>query len=246
MRKAAAEKERAANERALERRPGARVNWHHRNFLDSWWRLSYRREDFLAAVAKVDRYISVTRTSSEKRGPVFTFVDAAVHLGDTAVAFDFSDDYSFGILQSSLHELWFRERCTTLETRLTYTSKTVFDSFVWPQSPDPDQVNLVASLAAEIINYRAERLDQGVTLAAQYDVLREPGKSRLRDLHGRLNSAVIAVYGFDPKLDLLTQLLSLNLETAQKEEAGEVVTPPGPGGAEARVSDWRMLPKTTS
>ena len=76
IRKQAAAIEARENQKTLTRNPGARVNWHHRNFLDSWWRLGYRREDMLDAIARLDRYIALTRTSSEQRGPVFTFVDA--------------------------------------------------------------------------------------------------------------------------------------------------------------------------
>jgi hypothetical protein len=44
-----------------------------------------------------------------------------------------ASDYSFGILQSGLHWLWFKERCSTLKGDFRYTSDTVFDTFAWPQ-----------------------------------------------------------------------------------------------------------------
>ena len=55
-----------------------------------------------------------------------------------------------------------------------------------------------------------------------------PGKHPpLKDAHAALNAAVLAAYGFDPKKDLLVQLLELNLAVAAKEKAGEPVTAPG-------------------
>ena len=141
-----------------------------------------------------------------------------------------------------MHVLWFRERCTTLETRLTYTSKTIFEAFPWPQSPAEADVSRVAEAAAKIVEHRAAALGQGVTLAAQYNVLREPGRSKLRGLHDRLDAAVLQAYEFDPSVDALTQLLSLNLEVAQREKDGEPVTPPGPVGDKCRISDWRLAP----
>lgn len=38
---------------------------------------------------------------------------------------------------------------------------------------------------------------------------------------------MIDAYGFDPKGDLLAQLLGLNLEVARREREGEPVTAPG-------------------
>ncbi|MGC5031499.1 DNA methyltransferase [Micromonospora sp. DT229] len=242
-RQEAASTEQERNDVALRRNSRARVNWHYRNFLQQWWRLSYRREEMLEALQGSDRFIAITRTSSELRGPVFTFLDSAVHLGDSGVAFAFDDDYSFGILQASPHVAWFRERCTTLETRLTYTSGNVFDTFPWPQGPSESAVLAVAEAAAAIIEHRAKALGNGVTLAAQYDVLRRPGRSHLRTLHERLDDAVVAAYGFDPEVDLLAQLLSLNLQIAEKEAGKEEVTPPGPPpGVACRVSDWKLPP----
>ena len=54
-----------------------------------------------------------------------------------------------------------------------------------------------------------------------------PGKHPLKDARAALDSAVLAAYGFDPKGDVLAQLLALNLEVSRREKAGEPVTAPG-------------------
>lgn len=132
---------------------------------------------------------------------VFTFVDAAVHPGDTVVAFTLADDYSFGILQSHAHRAWFEARCTTLETRLAYTSGTVFDPFPWPQQPAPATVTAVTHAAAALLDHRANATAGGTSLAQLYDVLRRPGRSALRTLHNDLDAAVLAAYDFDPSVN---------------------------------------------
>ena len=38
----------------------------------------------------------------------------------------------------------------------------------------------------------------------------------LQDARAALDAAVMAAYGFDPKMDLLAQLLSLNLDVAAR------------------------------
>jgi hypothetical protein len=227
------------NARILAGNPKARVNVHHVRFADRWWMLGYRREEMLEALSGLDRYIALTRTSSEKRGPVFMFVDGRVRISDGAVSFPFSDDYSFGILQSGLHARWFEAKCTTLETRLTYTARSVGAHFPWPQEPTSDHVVAVAKAAAAINEHRSKPFSMGVTLAAQYDVLRKPGKSTLRDLHGALEDAVMAAYGFEPGTDVLPQLLALNHEVAEREANGDDVTGPGPiTGIDTRLSTW--------
>jgi hypothetical protein len=81
------------------------------------------------------------------------------------------------------------------------------------------------------------------TLGEQYDSLRQPGRSRLRDLHDALDRAVLDVYGFDPDEDLLAQILALNLSLAELEQAGGAVRGPGPQGlANTTRSTWRIEP----
>ncbi|MCE0487371.1 DNA methyltransferase [Ornithinimicrobium sediminis] len=233
-----AQKQAAVNREILQANPRARVNVHHIRFADHWWMLGYRRADMLEALDGFPRYIALTRTSSELRGPVFTFVDPGWHISDSAVAFPFADDYSLGILQSNLHTEWFREKCTTLETRLTYTAKNVGGHFPWPQDPHPDAAERVARAAAAIVDHRAAAFGDGRTLAQQYDVLRRPGRSTLRDLHTELDSAVLEAYGLDPAIDVLTQLLALNHLVAERERAGEAVTRPGAVNCNCTFSNW--------
>ena len=237
-RQAKADKERERNAVAIAANPKAKVNKHHAGFLDRWWTIAWRREQYLKSTAGLDRYIALTRTSSEKRGPVFSFVSGEFRVSDSIVAFPFSDDYSLGILQSSVHEIWFRERCTTLETRLTYTSEAVFDSFPWPQHPEQEPIDRVTRATTAIVAYRADAFRQGASLAAQYDVLRRPGKSKLRDLHSELNAAVLDLYGFDKDEDLLTQILELNLLVGQREATDQEVTRPGRQPTSEPASTW--------
>ncbi|MFC8921712.1 DNA methyltransferase [Cellulosimicrobium sp. NPDC057127] len=234
-----AERQRKKNAEVLGRNPKARINVHHLNFAERWWRLGYRRTDLIERLGRLDRYIALTRTTSFERGPVFTFVDGTFRPTDSCVAFPLDDDYAFGILQSAAHVAWYRERATTLKVDPNYTSRTVSDTFPWPQDPSADQVRAVAEAAAAIVEHRAKPFGMGITLAAQYDVLRRPGRSTLRDLHTALDAAVMEAYGFEPGTDVLAQLLALNHEVAAREAAGQKVTGPGPvAGVATRLSTW--------
>src|SRR5664280_1968527 len=71
-----------------------------------------------------------------------------------------------------------------------------FDSYPWPQQPSSDDVQRITHAVKEILILRATHSQMGLTLARQYDVLRIPGKSQLRDLHQELDTAVLQAYGF--------------------------------------------------
>jgi hypothetical protein len=236
QRSAQAKREEEGNRAAILDDPSARVNWHHRNFLRNWWRLSYRRDDLLDALRPLKRYLTVSRVASEARPPVFVFVKSSVRPSDAIQAFAFEDDYSFGVLQSSLHERWFRGRCSTLKSDLRYTSKTVFNSFPWPQSPSVAAVAGVAGAAEAIQTERHQLSQRGLTLAQQYAAFKLPGANRLRDLHAELDKRVVAAFGFDRRRDLLLQLLELNQVLAGEEAQGKSVRGPGCTGLVRHIS----------
>jgi SAM-dependent methyltransferase len=238
-RKSSAQKEAEANQEILSKNPKARVNWHHRNFLAKWWQHSYRREEFLAAILPLDRFITLSATASQKRRPVYTFVSTAIHPSHAVQCFAFDDDYSLGILQSTAHEAWFRGRCSTLKMDLRYTPKTVFNSFPWPQDPSPSEVAGVVSATAQLLKVRESLLSAGLSLAQQYDSLHDPGKNELLLAHERLDEVVMAAYGFDASTEVLESLLDLNLRIAGREAASQEVRGPGGRGFESiRLTDY--------
>ena len=90
------------------------------------------------------------------------------------------------------------------------------------------QFKSVAEAGREIRRIRTEALKSAKGgLRAIYRTLELPGKNPLKDAHAALDAAVLKAYGFDPKDDLLSQLLALNLEVARRIETGQLVTSPG-------------------
>lgn len=226
IREEAARKEAANNAERLAVDPKAKPRRHHSSFLDTWWQHAYRRSDMIAAIEPLKRYVALTILANEKRPSVYAFVDSRIRPSALLQVFAFEDNYSFGVLHSNLHRTWFEARCSTLETRLRYTSTSVFDSFPWPQAPSPEHVETISGIVDELLDLRAKNLAAGMSLAAQYDTLRQPGKSRLRTLHAALDAAVLAAYGFSTDDDVLAQLLALNLDIAAEPQHAR-----GPGPA---------------
>jgi len=95
-------------------------------------------------------------------------------------------------------------------------------------SGDIAKITSVAEAAREVRGIRAEALrNLKGGLRALYRTLERPGASPLKDAHAVLDAAVLSAYGFNPKQDLLAQLLALNLEVAANIERHEPVTAPG-------------------
>jgi hypothetical protein len=224
-REAAAKEEAERNAPVLAGDPTAKVNWHHRNFLNRWWLLSYARQEMVAKIAKLTRYIVCGQVTKR---PIFEFAAAAIRPNAALMVFPFADDYSFGILQSSIHWTWFVAKCSTLTERFRYTSDTVFDTFPWPQAPTLDQARAIASAAGAVRTLRRKVMAENHwSLRDIYRTLEQPGKNPLRDAQTELDKAVSAAYEMKSKADQLTFLLTLNQVVAEREKTGAPVVAPG-------------------
>jgi hypothetical protein len=190
-----------------------------------WWQFYDYRPGTVAAINSVSRYIACSRVT--KRA-IFEFVSASIHADSSLVIFPLADDYSYGILQSGLHWVWFLARCSTLKGDFRYTSDTVFDTFPWPQSPTLAQVKAVAEAAISLRALRREIMAaNGWSLRDLYRTLETPGTNRLRDAQAALDSAVRTAYGMTVSEDTLAFLLALNLQFAGLEARGQKITLPG-------------------
>jgi hypothetical protein len=79
---------------------------------------------------------------------------------------------------------------------------------------DGTAVTSVAAAGREIRRIRDEALPKMKGgLRALYRTLELPGANPLKDAHAALDAAVFAAYGFDPKADLLAQILALRRVT---------------------------------
>jgi hypothetical protein len=176
-------------------------------------------------LATMPRYIACSDTTKR---PIFVFISREIRPDHKLRVFAFADDYSFGIMQSHAHWLWFVTKCSKLKSDFNYTSSTVFDTFPWPRAATVKQIDAVAAAAREVRRVRVEALPKlKGGLRALYRTLELPGANPLKDAHAALDAAVLAAYGFSAKQDLLAQLLALNQQVAAKIERGEPVTAPG-------------------
>ena len=220
-----AKKERIRNEKALADNPKAKVNWHHRNFLNRWWQLAYSRQELLSKLVKIPRYIGCARVTKRK---IFEFICSEIHPNDKVQVFALADDYSFGIITSEIHWRWFTTKCSTLTARYNYNSESVWETFPWPQSPTLEHIKSVAEASVTLRRLRRNIMaEHRMSLRDLYQTLELAGRNPLRDAHTKLDAAVRDAYGMKAEEDPLAFLLVLNDDVARRIAAGALVIGPG-------------------
>jgi type II restriction/modification system DNA methylase subunit YeeA len=220
-----ADKEKLKNEETLRKNPKARVNHHHAGFLKQWWKMSYARDDLMDILETKSRYITCSRVTSR---PIFEFVSTEIHPNDALQVFPLEDDYSFGILSSSIHWEWFNARCSTLKGDPRYTSDTVFDSFPWPQKPSEKQVAEIAKYAVELRQKRREIMEEHkLCLRDLYRTMEKTPNNPVSEIQTKLDKAVRDAYGMSAEDDILEFILKLNKKCHECELAGKEITSPG-------------------
>ncbi len=224
-RQKAADRERTRNKAVLSAKADAKVNKHHSHFLNKWWIMSYTREEMTEKLTNLSRYIVCGQVTKR---PIFEFVSPNIRPNAACMVFTHEDDYSFGILQSDVHWLWFINRCSTLKSDYRYTSNSVFDTFPWPQEPSATAIKAVAVAAVALRKKRNElRTKHNLSLRELYRSLELPGDHPLKAVHAALDDAVREAYGMTAAEDPLAYLLALNAQVATAEANGDPVQAPG-------------------
>jgi hypothetical protein len=213
------------NKAAAERRKTGEETGQEQTWLKTWWQFFRQRPALIEKITRLPRYIVCSRVTKR---PIFEFISPAIRPGDALSCFALADDYSFGILQSHAHWLWFITKCSKLTARPRYTPESVFDTFPWPQEASAKQVTDIAKAGREVRRVRSEAMAKvSGGLRGVYRTLELPGSNPLKDANGALDAAVLSAYGFSAKRDLLGQLLKLNVDVAARITAGQQVISPG-------------------
>jgi len=220
-----ADKEIERNEEAKKIKPDYREKKDHQNAFKTWFKLFRSRDKLMDILESIDRYIVC---SCVTKRPIFEFIGSEIHPNAALQAFPLDDDYSFGILQSSIHWEWFEARCSTLKGDWRYTSDTVFDSFPWPQNPTVKQIKEVAKQAKALRDKRNEMIEKHhYTLRQLYRIMDSTPENPVSEIQTRLDNAVRDAYGMRHDADIPQFLLDLNGKVFEKEQKGEKVQGPG-------------------
>ena len=166
--------------------------------LNYWWKHWRSRPDLIRAISKMQRYIIVSRTV--KKPAIFEFISSDIHIADAIVAFIFEDNYSFGILQSSIHMIWVEACGGTLKGDFRYTGDTVFSTFPWPQNPTKIQIKKISFAIQSLMELRKETMSKNNWgLRELYNTLEDTGQNPLKTAHQQLDELVRSAYGMKKK-----------------------------------------------
>ncbi len=175
---------------------------------DNWWLHAERVSGLRTAVLPLDRFVATARVSKYR---LYKWVEASVLPDDGVFIFARSDDYFFGVLHSSIHELWARRMGTQLreaESGFRYTPTTCFETFPMPWAPGSEPTENEAyqriAEAAKEINEQRERwlnppewvepIAQAVDAEDDFADVPEEARALIRQ------SAIMARAAKDPKL----------------------------------------------
>jgi hypothetical protein len=179
-----------------------------------WWLHVWPRPEFRAAVSSLRRFIVTPRISKHR---LFAWADAHTMPDSALIAIAVEDDYTFGVLQSRIHEAWSLAMGTQLESRPRYTPSTCFETFPFPD-PTPEQRERVGEAGRRLVELRDGWLNPPGLDPADLDKrtltnLYNQRPTWLANAHADLDAAVSATYGWPPDLadaDILESLLGVN------------------------------------
>ena len=141
-------------------------------------------------------YLLVPSTSSENRHYIpLGFIDSSVISSNANLLIPDATLYEFGIMTSSVHNAWMRAVGGRLESRYRYSASLVYNNFPWCNPTDAQKAK-IEQTAQAILDARAKYPDS--SLADLYDETTMPPE--LRKAHKENDKAVLAAYGFSPKM----------------------------------------------
>ncbi|KZC42344.1 ATP phosphoribosyltransferase regulatory subunit [Rhodanobacter sp. FW510-R12] len=167
---------------------------------ERWWRYAEARPGLEGKLSRLDRVIVQPFTAKY----IFpTFVPARSVFAHPLVVIVRPSFDVYGCLQSSIHEKWVWQNCSTSLDLLRYTATTVLSTFPFPI--ESEDIGSVAKGYYEFRQFLIERYEIGLTKI--YNKFHDIDNTssdivELRELHRQLDISVAGAYGWqDVSLD---------------------------------------------
>jgi len=211
-------------------------------YRERWWWFGEPRREMRPALEGLPRYIATVETAKHR---TFQFLASDVLPDNMLVAIALDGPFHLGVLSSHIHVTWALRAGGRqgLGNDPRYNKSLCFDPFPFPHPTDTFRKR-ISDLTEELDATRKLVLVEhpDITLTELYNVLAAArdgaplsSKDRdiqdrgrvliLKDLHDRIDDAVMQAYGWPGDLtddDIIARLVELNHERAEEEKRGHV------------------------
>ncbi len=129
-----------------------------------------------------------------------TFLSNGMVYADSLIVFPLPTHAAFSALQSRPHEIWARFFGSSMKDDLRYTPSDVFETFPFPRDWTTDPV--LEAVGEAYCSFRADLMVRnGEGLTKTYNRFHDPHEdapdiARLRELHGEMDVAMLAAFGW--------------------------------------------------
>lgn len=166
-----------------------------KQYRERWWQFAERAPGLSAGLSEINAAIAIVLTSDTLMPIRF---DSKMVFSNSLGVFLLEDFASLCLLSSSIHQLWAMRWGSSLDAAARYTTSDVFETLPRPQSTDTmtELGRLLDGDRAEIMRRRE------LGLTALYKRVNSPlvqadaDIDHLRSVHARIDSAVVAAYGW--------------------------------------------------
>lgn len=168
---------------------------------DRWWQFAARAANLAEATRGLQEILAVTRVSKTVMPVrVATDLEGVPLVVSESINVFASDSYGLqAVLSSQLHQLWVVEYASSLRADTRYTASDVFETF-----PIPLSIETLAGIGRDFENTRSKiMLRRELGLTKLYNLVNDPAVCEdvdidaLREVHCKLDDAVLAAYGWD-------------------------------------------------
>lgn len=164
-------------------------------------------------------YLLIPAVSSGKRQYIpIGFMEKNDITSNAAFLLPESTLYHFGILTSSVHNVWISFVCGRLKSDYRYSVGVVYNNFPWPKALKTEQKIAIEQKAKAILDTRKAifEADKAATFSALYSPLTMPAS--LQKAHKELDREVLKAYSLSPLLtqEEITQALIVQYEALVK------------------------------
>jgi hypothetical protein len=162
-----------------------------------WWLFGRRNKEGNQEIESLDRVLFHANVS---QNIAFAFLPANIIFAAPHNIFALQTYDAFCVLQSRSHEVWARFFGSSMKDDLRYTPTDCFETFPFPENWETNRE--LESIGQEYYEFRAAlmiRNNQGLT--ATYNRFHDPEEDdadilKLRQLHTKMDTAVLAAYGW--------------------------------------------------